>query len=148
MTLFVFLPVATFYLGILYQNTLTPPPSLNLKADTRSDLIKRCGQLSVADLAIKLDKNNILNGPDWSPDCRHVAWSVKTLNTKTASSSAIIEGIYLFDDQTKDIKLAVSEKTPQEALTFERWKDRETFMFSRSMNGKVTSEKYSLSSMK
>lgn len=143
MTLFIFLPLATFFLGIIYQNTLTAPLTPNINVDTRTNLIKRCGQISADELAIKLDKSIILNGPDWAPDCRHIAWSIKTEN-KNASESSVLKGVYLYSDQTKDVKLVAFEKTPQENVTFERWKNSENLVISRNMNKKVTLETISL----
>jgi hypothetical protein len=81
--LFIVLPLVGFYLGVKYQQSL--PNTIEyvekekiVKVPTSNSpqsLIRRCG--FIPDIAnpsrVRFD---VINGPMWAPDCRHIAWSL------------------------------------------------------------------------
>lgn len=144
MVLFVFFPVATFYLGMMYQKGITlQDPSfipLTTRVEDREDLRQRCGTLSFENLKIKLDATTILNGPDWALDCRHIAWSLRDLQ----NAKSLTTGVYVYDEKTNQTTVVEAPQKAQEVITFERWKDANTLVFSRKVGDKTTFQNYSL----
>jgi|SRR3989344_7337899 len=146
MFLFIALPFVGLYLGMQFKKTpqtqyVTQEKIVKVKAEEdRRDLIKRCGAIPSEDLKIDDDKFRILNGPDWAPDCRHIAWSLWQSGTSVPLDDPAAEslfnkgpypheGIYLYSDATKQIRKIYSPKQRGDTVVFKKWNDRNTIIF-------------------
>ncbi len=104
-------------------------------------LIKRCGKIPKD---VTVDKDNhfqIISGPIWSPDCRHIAFGkfqsgTSWLGENYPRESVFLnkrmdenDGIYLYDDRTgKTIKI-YSPEQPADSLTFLYWFNSKKIVF-------------------
>lgn len=75
---------------------------------------KKCGQLDYKKLGLK--KEDSVEGPERSPDCRHVAWSSK-------------DGIFFYKQATGVEKVVLVAPYNVDAI-FEKWKDRNGIVVS------------------
>lgn len=158
-TLFVILPFLGLYLGFVFGRSQTSQ-SINLtkyklikipRSETREDLIRRCGDIPSNKLKINRQKFYFYKGPDWSPDCRYIAWSViynftgGWLGETAYKPTQIIpyelqetnqdEGVYIYNDRTESIKKIYDPKIKKNIADFIGWKDK--FGFEYKTKGKV-----------
>src|SRR5947207_1948608 len=47
-----------------------------MSGDSKSETIRRCGDIPREELGVDYGHFTIVDGPVWAPDCRHIAWSV------------------------------------------------------------------------
>ncbi len=132
----------------------TEPPQTTKapQASPKVDLIEKCGDIP-KEIGVKVNHYTVIDGPAWSPDCKHIAWSLWQSGTgvididatptpapsvKPTPSPLPFEGIYLYDAQTKKTKKIISPKPFDENSTdnpgFGGWQDENTFSFSRVTN--------------
>lgn len=112
--------------------------------DSKNSLLRRCGDIPYD---LPTEKNShwtMVSGPEWSQDCRYIAWGKWESGTswlgevseeelqqieKYNKSPKEHEGIYLYNDGTKKIiKIytpSESNKTPE----FTEWRDSKTVIF-------------------
>jgi len=124
---------------------------------TPISLVAKCGDMPT-EIATKIDRFSVINGPEWSPDCKYIAWSLWESGTSVPNGEATVkksdspaqgEGIYLYTVSTKEAKRVYmpqhSDQTPQ----YIRWEDQNKILFSivdnTAQNG-ATNMIYSLSS--
>mgnify|MGYP001608901732 CR=1 FL=1 len=148
MFLFVALPFVGFYLGMGMKKEpqvqyVTQEKIVKVKAEeNRRDLIKRCGDIPSEDLKINKGHFTVLDGPDWAPDCRHIAWSLWQSGTSIPIDDPATEslsykgpypheGIYLYSDATKQVRKIYSPKKGEFTVAFKKWKDRNTIIFAK-----------------
>lgn len=142
-------PIIGFQLGLIYQKSITPQYHINpvparLPIETDQDLIERCGKLPRA--AVKdYGRFSVKKGPVWSPDCRHIAWSVWMSGTGGSDVQAATvggdEGVYVYTDSSGTARKIYTPTEPGMTTEFLRWKDRDMLLFQTSQ-GEQT---YSLS---
>jgi hypothetical protein len=141
MSLFILFPFAGFYLGIRYQQSF--PPKIEyitqekvirvFPTETPQSLISRCGDmLSYSDLNITADHFTRVIGPFWSPDCRHIVWSVWQSGPMGIEYKGpySYEGLFLYDDRTKKIQKIYTPNSG-ETVEIKEWKDNGTVIFSK-----------------
>lgn len=154
--LVVILPVLTLILGMIIakktnnqpNSTVTNRTPYAIKIESPRDLIKRCGTIPTENLQINKGHFTVLDGPVWSPDCRHIAWSLWQSGTSNPVTGEGIggngpysyEGIYIYTESTNQIKQIYTPTEAGESATFQKWSDRNTIIFTKQQ----TPYKYSL----
>ena len=118
--------------------------------DTKNSLLLRCGDIPY-DLPVEKNSHfTMVSGPEWSPDCRHIAWGKWESGTswlgefseeelRQIENASIRpkehEGIYLYTDSTKKIIKIYTPKAPldnnfsPETPEFIEWGDSKTIIF-------------------
>lgn len=118
--------------------------------DSKKFLLRRCGDIPY-DLPVGKNSHwTQVSGPEWSPDCRHIAWGKWESGTswlgeiseeelqqieKANNRPLDHEGIYLYTDGTKKIikiytPAASSGNNPSsESPEFIEWRDSKTIIF-------------------
>lgn len=138
---FIVFPLLGFYLGMKYQQMSSPKiQSVTdnqivkvYPTETPRDLIARCGMISQEKLGIVKEKFRMIDGPEWAPDCRHIAWSVwqSGLMGIEYHGPYSYEGVYLYDDKTSQVRKIYSFKSQEELGIFEKWKDSNIVVFQK-----------------
>jgi hypothetical protein len=139
MVLFIIFPFVGFYLGMKYQQMKQPkiqliPDTKIVKiypTETPRGLIDRCGLIPQEKLGIVYEKFRMIDGPEWAPDCRHIAWSVWQSGIMGVVNQGPYpyEGVYLYDDKTSQISKIYSFKSQEESGVFKKWTDSKTVVF-------------------
>jgi hypothetical protein len=107
------------------------------------DLVNRCG-----DIPMSIYKNtghfDMIDGPEWAPDCRHIAWSlwesgvgyegsdpaiIKELESNPPRKLSGREGIFLLTDSTQNVQKIYNPKELDESPVFIRWENKDTIIF-------------------
>jgi hypothetical protein len=147
--IFTSFPVFAFIFGMKYQLTLTPfvpayQPAFIIRdvnrTDTEAALIVRCGSFDKKPVPTA-SRSQVVRGPAWAPDCRHIAWSAwQTLSIPLSATGKIIpitppaasdkEGVYILEDSSNKPKRIYSPKKANESPTFMRWINRNNILFS------------------
>lgn len=141
MVLFILFPIASFYLGIKYQQSfpakieyITQEKIIKVfPTETPKSLIYRCGDIpEYSDLNIPRDRFTRVIGPFWSPDCRHIAWSVWQSGAMGIEYQGpySFEGLFLYDDKDKKVKKIYTPNLG-ETVEIKEWKDKDTVIFSK-----------------
>lgn len=154
--IFVTFPIIGFGLGMKYQKTVTPsrteyitkeriirlPPK-----DTVLSLIKRCGMIP-DEVQINKSHFDVINGPVWSQDCRHISWSlwesgpgyredkpevIQEIENNPRQLSGR-EGVFLYTEATKKTVKIFSPSKLGELPVFKEWLDRNTIVFTANNN--------------
>lgn len=109
-----------FYFGTIYKDKNEARiSSASKNTGTAEDqnerkrlLVKKCGDIPREKLEIKAGQFVGIDGPEWSPDCRHIAYSLFSSGTvainedgaATSVKGNADEGIYVYDVDTEKIK--------------------------------------------
>ena len=136
MLLFVSLPFIGFYIGVkqtpslpIKTNSTTIIKKVKIyPTDSPKKLVERCGEYP-SDLDIDDNKFNVVSGPLWSPDCRHITWSIWISGTScpdcpSVTNISLQEGIYLYDYNSKKISKIYTPKRINETPTINYWQNR------------------------
>lgn len=150
--LFIILIITSFLVGIKFsENTKLsdnkPIPTQQLPTPTTrielgETLIKRCGDIPEKAYP-EYGKFDMRNGPEWSSDCRHIAWSMWESGTSYLGNDAAIlkqlednprkltgrEGVFLYNDAKKNVITIYSPKELDETPVFHRWIDSQNLIF-------------------
>ena len=106
-------------------------------------MIKRCGAIPDEVIIIK-GHFDVVNGPSWSPDCRHITWSLWESGTSYLSDDSKIldsiskndrrlsekEGVFLFTDTTKKTVRIYTPNKLDETPIYKEWSDRNIIVFT------------------
>lgn len=111
--------------------------------------IERCGDLPQELMPVVQHYSEVI-GKDWSPDCKHIAWSifnsgtsvVNPVGTGTIAKGAAEEGVFVLSIETKKTtKLQIPEKYT--SPFYEKWKDDNSIIFSTAVGeGPETHSEY------
>lgn len=95
------------------------------------DIYRRCGPMPDK-IGIKRSNYTIVKGPSWSPDCRHISWSVSESGTSGIRDLGPYEneGLYLYSDKTGVTRKVIPESASDQQIIFITWKDRNTIIFN------------------
>lgn len=140
--IFIALIVGSFFLGMKYsENRIRSTQTLDKqtlpkptkKAETEKDLLNRCGDFP----AEAYPKGDVgwtnINGPYWSPDCRHAVSTVSIIGRglppgidakNFVKGLNVPVGIHLYNDIKKTLSLINKDGY------FNKWNDRFSFIFS------------------
>ncbi|MCL5090708.1 MAG: hypothetical protein M1514_01725 [Patescibacteria group bacterium] len=133
----------TFALGFKLgkQNEVAPKETLSstgLQATPEEDenLIFRCGDISDAVMETGNFHWAVMTGPEWSPDCRYIAWGIWMTGTGVPDEVMIepqkldpSEGIYLYSDANHKITKIFNPKEVNSTPIFVKWGDRFTIEY-------------------
>lgn len=106
--------------------------------ETPENRIIRCGFIP-EDLSTNQDHFSVVSGPDWSPDCRYIAWGFWQSGTSWLGDDTQLvwerkldqrEGLYLYNDRTGRTRKIYSPKELDESVTFNKWVDSNSIEFS------------------
>lgn len=133
-----------FYFGKMYKakneegNSLMSirTESQENKDERKRKLIKKCGDIPRDKLEINEGHYVGVEGPEWSPDCKHIAYSVFNSGTVAINADGTSqsikgnadEGIYVYDADTEKVKKV--QLKGYESPNFERWVDSDLLLFS------------------
>jgi hypothetical protein len=125
--------------------------------ESPDDLTQRCGDIPMSILTNK-GQFDVMKGPVWSSDCRHIVWSLWESGVGyEGSDPAIInelnnnpvprklsskEGVFLMTDSNQSIQKIYNPKELNETPQFIRWENKDTIIFK----AKNITYKYSISS--
>lgn len=118
------------------------PTQAMTKDDIRRMLIDRCGDIPREKLNLPTGHFTVVDGPSWSPDCRHIAWSVWNSGTGVINSdgsvepisSAAGEGVFLYTEATGKItKLSIPNPYNNNPI-LQQWRDRDTLIIDYNTN--------------
>jgi len=137
-SLFVSLPFLGFYLGYQYKKSITIPETQQVVEENKvatetpifnQDLLKICGDLP-DNLKIVKDHYTQVKGPKWSPDCRHIAWSIWQSGPMGVEYKGpyAYEGLFLYNDKTGTSKRIYIPKNG-ETIEFQEWVDSNLITF-------------------
>lgn len=137
--LFIFLPISSFYLGIYFRKIIEPGRVKVINndvikiypTDSPRDLIERCGKIPSDKLGIDYGNFTVVYGPFWSPDCRHLTWSVWQSGTSGLKYEGPYphEGIFLYSEKTGQIQKIYSPESKNETIGFQSWKSKSEILF-------------------
>ena len=111
--------------------------------DSKQSLLSRCGNFpDEVPRPSSLGHYTVLSGPEWSTDCRYIAWGIWESGTSwlgevkpeetlsPASRPLATEGIFLYNDCNKKIqKIYIPRKMENpETPEFVGWKDSKTII--------------------
>lgn len=127
--------VSTYLIGKQSNNIiLTNPINNQIIEDTKQSLIVRCGDIpdNVGNEPAPLSP---VVGLSWSPDCRHIAWSVSGLAVGIGlpgETSKIQtnpwEGAYIYTDATKRTAKIHVKGVLDKDIVVKAWKDRNSLV--------------------
>lgn len=140
--LFILLPLLGFYLGLQTRELpevryVTQEKIVKVPAEENDhDLIKRCGKIPSEDLKILKGHYDVVTGPSWAPDCRHIAWSIWQSGTSFPTDDITSlptlpknEGLYMYTDASKKVeKIAVSQSNG--IIVFKKWISKNKFLYT------------------
>ncbi len=126
----------------LYKNN--PSMKVSGPVSTTTSLFTKCGDMP-SEVVIDRDHFSSVGGPEWSPDCKNIAWSVwesgpsfegvtDNSNTKKSNVPDPKEGIYVYAISTKEKKKVYVPQLPNQTPTYLKWKDEHNIIFSISDN--------------
>lgn len=107
---------------------------------TSASLFTKCGDMP-SEVIIDRDHFSSVAGPEWSPDCKHIAWSVwesgtsiggtdSGNETKKSNVPDPKEGIYVYTITTKMTKKVYAPQVSDQTPTYLKWKDENNILFS------------------
>lgn len=151
LVIFITFPIAAFFLGIYYQKSNHSDQKYQIQerivkvypTDSPQALIYRCGDIPENAYPQK-NKFGVINGPVWSPDCRHIAWSLWESGISYISDDLEVlkeiennpkklsgrEGVFIYSDATKTIKKLYSPTNLDETPEFNEWLNKEDIVFT------------------
>lgn len=139
--LFIVLPLIGFYVGSNFKSVRSQDEKqavITQESDQerRRQLIKKCGDIPREKLSIPGGSFISISGPEWSPDCEHIAYSVFNSGTvsitedrSTAVKGDAEEGFFLYTVKTEKVEKIIYRKD-YESPQFERWEDSDEIVFS------------------
>lgn len=146
LVIFTAFPILGFFLGTYYQQSKqqTPTPQeITRKVyllDTPRRLIERCGDIPNKVYPKNTNRFDVIKTPAWSPDCRHIAYSlwesgtsypIEDLNNQTVTRKLSgREGVFVYSDADQTTKKIYNPLNIDETPTFIEWQDRENLIYS------------------
>ncbi len=83
LAMLIIFPILGVFLGYYLRDNLLQTTPSEIKevikvpiSDSEEEVIRRCGDFSREELGLNYGHYTMVHGPTWSPDCRHIAWSV------------------------------------------------------------------------
>ena len=113
--------------------------------ETAENRIIRCGFIP-ENFRTNQDHFSVVSGPDWSPDCRYIAWGFWQSGTSWLGDDTQVvwerkldqrEGLYLYNDRTGRTRKIYAPKELDESVTFNTWVDSGSIEFAAKRIGYV-----------
>lgn len=139
-----------FFAGIKYSEkkaeTVNKPETVQTQTESSEgarsmDLISVCGDMP-NEAYPPYGHYNMRTGPEWSPDCRYIAWGMWESGTSYLGDDPEIlkqfekprqlsgkEGIFLYRDSNKAVTKIYSPKELSESPQFIGWTDSQNLTF-------------------
>lgn len=107
-----------------------------------------CGDYTRSEIGVDAGDFEIVSGPEWAPDCRHIAWSVFQSGTGFVTPPGEPEpsiipissvntkgGLFIYNDRTKKVNRVVIPESPYDIPTFVGWNGPSYIVYTK--NGEV-----------
>ncbi len=162
LSMFIVFPILAFWLGKYYQQSKSAKIEyvtqekivMVYPTETPRELIDRCGDIPDRAYPTKEHFDSII-GPVWSPDCRHISWSlwiagigyegndpevIRAMENDRRTISPK-EGVFVYSENKDSVKRIYTPKEYDETPEFMQWQDRDILFFKANHN----TYKYTLS---
>lgn len=110
------------------------------KDELKREMIKKCGDIPSSKLNLPNGHYVAIDGPYWSPDCKHLSWSVWNSGTVvinedgtgTGIKGQAQEGVFLFKIENEAITKLPLSNPYNNNPTLEGWRDADTLIIDYS----------------